>query len=79
MNPIQNGDTCWSVAQRFGTSVEQLQTCSALNCNNLQPGQKKLNKKLIIEINNNLLHDRLPKIMLNMTRHVMSNNGSLSN
>ncbi|RNA00404.1 Peptidoglycan-binding, partial [Brachionus plicatilis] len=36
---IQNGDTCWSVAQRFGTSVEQLQTCTALNCNNLQPGQ----------------------------------------
>jgi len=38
-NTIQYGDNCWSMAQRFGTTVEQLQACTGLDCKNLQVGQ----------------------------------------
>jgi len=36
---VQNGDTCWAIATRYGTTVEQLQSCTGLNCNNLAVGQ----------------------------------------
>ena len=36
---VNYGDTCWAIAQRFGTTVEQLQACNGLNCNDLRPGQ----------------------------------------
>ncbi|CAF0793133.1 unnamed protein product [Brachionus calyciflorus] len=36
---VQPGDTCWSIAQRFGTSVENVQSCIGVNCSNLQVGQ----------------------------------------
>ena len=36
---VQPGDTCWSIAQRFGTSVESVQSCIGVNCSNLQVGQ----------------------------------------
>ncbi|MEW6181768.1 MAG: LysM domain-containing protein [Bacillota bacterium] len=37
---IRAGDTCFSLAQRFGTSVAAIQAANpGLNCNNLQIGQ----------------------------------------
>lgn len=36
---VQPGDTCWSIAQRFGTSAENVQSCIGVNCSNLQVGQ----------------------------------------
>lgn len=37
---IHAGDTCYAIAQRFGTTVVALQAANPrLNCNNLQVGQ----------------------------------------
>ncbi|RNA04890.1 N-acetylmuramoyl-L-alanine amidase [Brachionus plicatilis] len=36
---VQAGDTCYSIAQRYGTTTANVQSCIGVNCSNLQVGQ----------------------------------------